>query len=67
LSSAAIKRELKKGEVSKEAILNRVKYVDIAVKEIADVLSKLNSITDPELSEYTQNIKMIKVDDEETK
>jgi two-component system cell cycle response regulator len=67
LSSAAIKRELKKDEVSKEAILNRVKYVDIAVKEIADVLSKLNSITDPELSEYTQNIKMIKVDDEETK
>jgi two-component system cell cycle response regulator len=67
LSSAAIKRELKKDEVSKEAILNRVKYVDIAVKEIADVLSKLNSITDPELSNYTQNIKMIKVDDEETK
>lgn len=67
LSSAAIKRELKKDEVSKEAILNRVKYVDIAVKEIADVLSKLNSITDPELSDYTQNIKMIKVDDEETK
>ena len=67
LSSAAIKRELKKDEVSKEAILNRIKYVDIAVKEIADVLSKLNSITDPELSDYTQNIKMIKVDDDETK
>jgi len=67
LSSAAIKRELKKDEISKDAILNRVKYVDIAVKEIADVLSKLNSITDPELSDYTQNIKMIKVDDDETK
>jgi two-component system cell cycle response regulator len=67
LSSAAIKRELKKDEVSKEAILNRVKYVDIAVKEINDVLSKLNSITNPELSDYTQNIKMIKVDEDETK
>jgi two-component system cell cycle response regulator len=67
LSSAAIKRELKKVDVSKDAILNRVKYVDIAVKEINDVLSKLNSISNPELSDYTQNIKMIKVDDEETK
>jgi len=67
LSSAAIKRELNKETISKEAILNRIKYVETAVKEIADVLSKLNSITDPELSDYTKNIKMVKVDDEEIK
>jgi len=67
LSSAAIKRELKKDVISKEAILNRINYVDIAVKEITEILSKLNSIKDPILSDYTKNIKMIKVDEEETK
>lgn len=71
LSSAAIKRELNKDEISKEGILKRVKYIDIAVKEITDVLNQLNAIKNPILSEYTSNIKMIKVeeesDDEETK
>ncbi len=65
LSSAAIKRELSKDPVSKEAILKRVNYIDIAVKEIADVLNQLNSIKDPILSNYTANIKMIKVEDDE--
>lgn len=64
LSSAAIKRELSKEDVSKEGILKRVNYIDIAVKEITDVLNQLNAIKDPILSEYTANIKMIKVDDE---
>ncbi len=67
LASAAIKRELKKETISKEAILGRVQYVDTAVKEIAAVLTKLNSITNPELSDYTKNIKMVKVDEEEIK
>lgn len=67
LSSAAIKRELKKEEISREAILNRISYVDIAIKEINEVLNKLNSIKEPTLSEYTKNINMIKVDEEETK
>jgi two-component system, OmpR family, alkaline phosphatase synthesis response regulator PhoP len=64
LSSAAIKRELKKANLSRQALLNRIKYIDIAVKEITDVLNQLNSIKDPVLSEYTQDIKMIKVEDE---
>jgi two-component system cell cycle response regulator len=64
LSSAAIKRELGRDEISKEGILKRVKYIDLAVKEITDVLNQLNAIKDPILSEYTSNIKMIKVEDE---
>lgn len=64
LSSAAIKRELSKEEISKEALLKRVKYIDIAVKEITDVLNQLNSIREPILSNYTSHIKMIKVEDE---
>ena len=70
LSSAAIKRELSKDEISKDGILKRVKYIDIAVKEITDVLNQLNAIKNPILSEYTSNIKMIKVEegsDEENK
>jgi len=63
LSSAAIKRELSKDEISRDGILKRVKYIDIAIKEVTDVLNQLNAIKDPVLSEYTANIKMIKVDD----
>lgn len=65
LSSSAIKRELSKDDLSKDAILKRVNYIDIAVKEITAVLDQLNSIKNPVLSNYTQNIKMIKVDDDE--
>ncbi|HQF43761.1 MAG TPA: response regulator [Ignavibacteriaceae bacterium] len=65
LSSAAIKRELSKDEVSKEGILKRVKYIDLAIKEITDVLNQLNAIKDPVLSNYTTNIKMVKVDDDD--
>jgi DNA-binding response OmpR family regulator len=64
LSSAALKRELSKDDVSKEAILKRVNYIDIAVKEINDVLNQLNSIKDPILSDYTSNIKMIKFEED---
>lgn len=65
LSSAAIKRELKKDEISREALFNRIKYIDIAVKDITNVLEQLNSIKDPVLSDYTKNIKMIKVEEGE--
>lgn len=63
LSSAGIKRELKKDEVDVDAVLAKVKYIDIAVREITDVLDQLNTIKEPVLSDYTKNIKMIKVED----
>jgi len=65
LSSAAIKKELEKDEISKESILNRIKYIDTAIKDINDVLNKLNSITNPELSDYAKDVKMIRVEGEE--
>jgi len=64
LSSAAIKKELEKDEISKESILNRVKYIDAAIKDINDVLNKLNSISNPELSDYAKDVKMIRVEGE---
>jgi DNA-binding response OmpR family regulator len=65
LSSAAIKKELEKDEISKESILNRVKYIDTAIKDISDVLDKLNSINNPELSDYAKDVKMIRVEGDE--
>lgn len=65
LSSAAIKKELEKDEISKQSILNRIKYIDAAIKDINDVLNKLNSITNPELSDYAKDVKMIRVEGEE--
>jgi two-component system cell cycle response regulator len=64
LSSAAIKRELNQDNISSEAILKRVRYIDIAIKEINDVLNQLNAIKNPILSNYTSNIKMVKVEDD---
>ncbi|GMU94490.1 MULTISPECIES: response regulator [Ignavibacterium] len=66
LSSTAIRRELEKDEISKEMIIKRMNYIDIAIKEITEVLNQLNEIRTPVLSKYTSNIKMIKLDEEET-
>ncbi len=65
LSSAAIKRELGKDEISREALLSRLKYIETAVKEITDVLDKLNSIKDPVIADYTNSVKMINVEEKE--
>ena len=65
LSSAAIKKELEKDEISKEVILSRVKYIDTAIKQIDEALNKLNSISNPILSDYAKNVKMVQVDDGE--
>lgn len=65
LSSTAIKRELEKDEISKEMILKRMNYIDIAIKEITEVLNQLNEIKTPILSKYTSDIKMVKLDDDQ--
>lgn len=62
LSSSALKREISKEDISKEALLKRVNYIDVAVKEITDVLDQLNAIKDPIISNYTKDIKMIQIE-----
>jgi DNA-binding response OmpR family regulator len=59
LSATAIKRELNKETISKEAILKRLEYIENAVREINDVLNQLNMIKKPVFSEYVKNIKMV--------
>ena len=64
LSSAALKREINKDVISKEAILKRVNYIDTAIKEISDVLNQLNAIKKPVFSDYVKDIKMIDCEDD---
>ena len=66
LSSAAIKRELKKDEISKDTVLEKIKYIDLAITEITAVLDQLNKIKEPVLSNYTKTVKMIKVEEKPT-
>jgi DNA-binding response OmpR family regulator len=62
LSSAALKREVNREVISKDAILKRLNYIDTAIKEISDVLNQLNSIKKPVFSDYVKDIKMIDVE-----
>jgi DNA-binding response OmpR family regulator len=64
LSSAALKREINKDVISKEAILKRVNYIDTAIKEISDVLNQLNAIKKPIFSDYVKDIKMVDCEDD---
>ena len=66
LSSAAIKRELKKDEISKDTLLKKIEYIDLAITEITAVLDQLNKIKEPVLSDYTKTVKMIKVEEKPT-
>ena len=61
LSSTAIKRELGKDEISKEAILKKLTFIDIAINEIADILNQLNAIKQPVFSDYIKNIRMVDI------
>jgi len=65
LTAAAVKRELNKESMSKEGILKKLEYIEIAVNEINDVLNKMHAIKQPVFSEYVKNIKMIDVDKKE--
>ncbi|HZW38531.1 MAG TPA: response regulator [Ignavibacteriaceae bacterium] len=67
LSSAAIKRELNKDEVSKDALLKRLLYIDTAIKEITDILNQFNAVKIPSTSDYVRNIKMLDVEEEKEK
>jgi len=59
LSLTAIKRELNKEETNKEAIVNKMKYIDIAVGEINSILEQLNQVEKPIFADYVGDIQMI--------
>jgi DNA-binding response OmpR family regulator len=67
LSSTAIKREVAKDEISREAILKKIAFIDIGIQEITDILNQLNAIKQPVFSNYTKSINMVDVPNETKK
>lgn len=65
LSLTAIKRELHKEEINREAIIKKMKYIDIAVGEINDILELLNQVEKPVFADYVGDIQMIELGETE--
>ncbi len=61
LSTTALRREMSKENISKDAIEKRVAYIENATKEIIDVLEKLTNIKKPKFVDYINNLKMIDI------
>jgi DNA-binding response OmpR family regulator len=59
LSAAAIKRELGKEEISRDAVLKRVGFIETAAREINNVLEKFKAIKSPNFSPYVNDIQMV--------
>jgi len=59
LTLVAIRRELAKEEISREAIQKKLEFFDVAIKDINNVLEQLNTIKKPEFEDYVKNIKMV--------
>jgi len=62
LSTSAIRRELKKEDLSAEPIEKRIKFIENAAEEIIQILDKLSSIKKPVFTEYLNNLDMIDLD-----
>jgi len=59
LSTAAINRELRKDELSKDVVQKRVTFIEEATKEIISVLQKLSSIKVPVLTNWVNDLKVV--------
>lgn len=59
LSTAAIRRELSKENISKEVITKRVEFIENAAHDIIKVLEKLGSIRKPVITPYVNNLNII--------
>lgn len=59
LSTAAIRRELSKENISKEVITKRVEFIENATQDIIKVLEKLGSIRKPVITPYVNNLNII--------
>jgi two-component system cell cycle response regulator len=59
LSIAAIKREVGKEDISRDAIMKKITFIEGAIREINNVLEKFKSIKSPNFSQYVNHIKMV--------
>jgi len=59
LSTAAIRREIVKDEISSEMVLKRLDFIENAAKDILSVLEKLGSIKKPVITPYVNNLNIV--------
>lgn len=59
LSTAAINRELRKDELSKDVVHKRVAFIEDATKDIISVLQQLSSIKVPVLTDWVNDLKVV--------
>ena len=59
LSTAAIRRELAKTDLSHDVVLKRIEFIENAAKDIINVLDKLGSIKRPVITPYVNNLNII--------
>lgn len=59
LSTAAINRELRKDELSKDVVHKRVTFIEDATKDIISVLQQLSSIKVPVLTDWVNDLKVV--------
>ncbi len=66
LALNSIKRELKKDNIDKNLLLEKLSYLEDGIKKITAVLNKLNAIKHPEAKEFydkEKDVRMVSVDD----
>ena len=66
LSTAAIRREITKEEISSDSILKRIEFIENAARDILTVLEKLGSIKKPVITPYVNNLNIIDLKAEES-
>lgn len=66
LSTAAIRREISKDNISKEVIIKRVEFIENAAKDIITVLEKLGSIKKHVITPYVNNLNIIDLENSES-
>lgn len=59
LSSAAIRREIGKETINREAVLKRIGFIETAARDINTVLEKFKTIRSPNFSPYVNDIQMV--------
>lgn len=62
LAVSALKREISKPELSKEAITKRIDYIETAVNDVAFILDQLKEIQEPKMSDYVKDVKMVDIE-----
>lgn len=62
LAVTALKRELTKDELDRDAVQKKIDHISAAVESITKILDQFNSIEKPQTSEYLKNIQMVDID-----